>query len=905
MSKITIIQREATKLKNKESLYVRFDYNIDKLAKIKSLPNRFYIPETKEWEVPIANINNIVALFQGDEIEILGKVNTKISKAVDEVVSFDKINIDNFEFKTKPFQHQIEFMQYALDKNKFLLGDEQGLGKALTMESKLYTPDGFILMKDVKVGDYVMGDDGKPTKVLAVYPQGEVDIYRVEFTDGSSVECCKEHLWAIQPLNYNRDKKIRIMSTEELINDGLRNKYNYKFSIPIAKAVEFNNKDLIIKPYDLGVLLGDGYLSGKGEVVLDNGDNLVEKMELNFVKPKSCTIHYYLVGDERKRIYAELQRLGLAGCKSDTKFIPSEYKYNSIENRLELLRGLMDTDGYVTETGDTVEFYTTSERLKDDIIELIQSLGCITKVKESIGKYTKNGITKECKKCYTIRLILNNEFNPFSLKRKADRVVPRTKYPPKRSIVNIEYVGKKEAQCITVDNENSLYLTDNFIVTHNTKQAIDIAVARKSQFKHCLIVCGVNALKWNWENEIKIHSNEKGRILGIQTKQNGKRIIGTVQDRYNDLCKNHDEFFLITNIETLRDKKIQAKIKELTEKGIIGMTVIDEIHKCKNAQSSQGKAIQNCKSFYKLAMTGTPLMNEPIDLFNILKWLDVEHHSYTAFRSRYCIMGGYGNYQIVGYKNLQELNELLESNMLRRLKKDRLDLPPKIKTNEYVELTPKQKTLYTQVEKDIKAQVDQIKLDPNPLSKLIRLRQVTGCPTILSSQVEESVKLDRMVELIEESVGNNGKVIVFSNWATMIQKAFDKINPHYQPQVITGKTKDEDRIKHVEKFQTGENCRVILGTIGAMGTGLTLTSADTVIFLDEPWNLANKEQAEDRSHRIGQKKSVNIITLIAKDTIDERINAIVMKKGLMAEALVDGQIDKLSKSNMVDFLLDL
>ena len=433
-----------------------------------------------------------------------------------------------------------------------------------------------------------------------------------------------------------------------------------------------------------------------------------------------------------------------------------------------------------------------------------------------------------------------------------------------------------------------------------TKQSIDIAVARKNQFKHCLIVCCVNGLKWNWHKEVGIHSNEQAHILGEYTNTKGNRVIGSVKRRHEDLVKGRDEFFLITNVETLRDKEISGTLKALTEEGTIGMVIIDEIHKCKNSTSTQGKAIHNLNSYYKMALTGTPLMNSPIDLYNILKWLDAEHHTLSQFKNYYCEMGGFGGYEIVGYKHLPELQANLDRVMLRRKKDEVLDLPPKIRTVEYVEMPTKQAKLYNEIKANIIQNIDKVMLNPNPLVELIRLRQCTGYPGILSSTITESVKIDRMVELVEQAVSNNEKVIVFSNWTSVTEPAY-KALAKYRPAIITGETKDREEQEY--KFQNDPNCKVIIGTIQAMGTGLTLTAGSTVIFLDSPWNRANKEQAEDRAHRIGTTKTVNIITLVAKDTIDERIEHLVESKGQMSDVIVDKFTDNKVDRQMIDFLL--
>ena len=414
-----------------------------------------------------------------------------------------------------------------------------------------------------------------------------------------------------------------------------------------------------------------------------------------------------------------------------------------------------------------------------------------------------------------------------------------------------------------------------------SKQALDIAVSKKGQMKHCLIVCGVNELKWNWVNEVAVHTNEHAHILGFK---DGK--IGSVHDRLLDLQNKHDEFFLVTNIETLRDTKIQEYIKILCTCGVIGMTIIDEIHKCKNSTSIQGKAIHCCCSYYKLALTGTPIMNAAIDLYNVLKWLEVENHSLTQFKNHYCIMGGFGGYQIVGYKHLDELQRRLDKYMLRRKKEDVLDLPPKIYINELLEMDPVQTKIYKEVEQTIQDNIDKILLLPNPLTALTRLRQATGNPDILTTHKVNNVKYKRMEELVKEVVNNGGKVIIFSNWAKVIEPA-SKLLEKYNPACITSQVKDKDKL--LKEFKKNADCHVILGTIGCLGTGFTLNEANTVIFLDEPWSSADKQQAEDRCHRIGTKGTVNIITLICKDTIDEKVHSIVKSKQALSSEVVDNK----------------
>lgn len=240
--------------------------------------------------------------------------------------------------------------------------------------------------------------------------------------------------------------------------------------------------------------------------------------------------------------------------------------------------------------------------------------------------------------------------------------------------------------------------------------------------------------------------------------------------------------------------------------------------------------------------------------------------------------------------------------MLRRLKSDVLDLPEKLYIDEYVEMTGKQEQVYKEVATNIRMNIDKIKCSSNPLAELIRLRQATGYTGILSSTIKESAKMDRLGELVDENIENNKKVIIFSNWTQMTTPIYDMLHKKYNGIIITGETKDSDRQHNVDLFQNNNDYKFAIGTIGAMGTGLTLTSASTVIFIDEPWTMAAKQQAIDRAHRIGTKENVTVYTLMAKNTIDERIHQLVEKKGAMSDALIDGKVTTHS-SELLDFLL--
>lgn len=433
-----------------------------------------------------------------------------------------------------------------------------------------------------------------------------------------------------------------------------------------------------------------------------------------------------------------------------------------------------------------------------------------------------------------------------------------------------------------------------------TLQIIDLVECLGDKVQKALIICGVNSLKYNWREEVSKHSNEKGYVLGTRYRKNGKEYLGSTKDKMDDLSNLPDYKYIITNIETLRlgakkiskykyDFPIANKIKELCNDGTIGLIAFDECHRAKDSTSLQGKAMLEISAPHMIAMSGTPLMNSPIDLYFPIKWLGYENHSLFEFKRHYCRLGGYNDAEILGYKNLDELRSLVDQIMLRRLKTEVLDLPDKIEKLEYVEMSSKQSKLYLEIQENTKTLIHQIRMSNNPLSMLLRLRQVTGWCGIIDESIQESAKMQRMVELVEDIIANNQKAIIFSNWTSITEVAV-KLLSKYNPAYITGEVKQEERMNEVDRFQNDERCKVIVGTIGAMGTGLTLTSAQNVIFLDEPWTKALKNQAEDRAHRIGTKGTVSIITLMCKDTIDDRIHDLIEKKGKMSDALIDGKL---------------
>lgn len=435
-------------------------------------------------------------------------------------------------------------------------------------------------------------------------------------------------------------------------------------------------------------------------------------------------------------------------------------------------------------------------------------------------------------------------------------------------------------------------------------QAIYIAQERKrlNGIEHCLIICGVNTLKTNWVKEIQTHSNLTCRILGQKINSKGNVVIGGVKDRISQLQEKIDEYFVITNIESLRDDDLLKALQTGANK--FDMVVVDEIHACKSPTSQQGKNLLKLKAKYKIGMTGTLLLNDPLDCYVPLKWIGADRSTYTNFKYYYCNFGGpFGNIPM-GYKNLDVLKDQLQDFSIRRTK-DLLDLPDKTVINEFVDMSEEHKKFYNNIKNGIVQQVDKVHLSTaNLLSLVSRLRQATVLPQILTTENIEPSKILRAVQLVDEIVQNGNKVVVFSTFKDSARYIFDLLK-EYNPLLCTGDQKDTQIQEAINKFQTEDKNKVMVATWQKMGTGVTLTQASYAIFLDTPWTSGVYEQAQDRIHRIGSTSPVFIYNLICKGTVDERVVQIVDSKWALSNYVIDNDTSDEVINNLRQYIEEL
>ena len=439
-----------------------------------------------------------------------------------------------------------------------------------------------------------------------------------------------------------------------------------------------------------------------------------------------------------------------------------------------------------------------------------------------------------------------------------------------------------------------------------TLQIIYLAqeLKRRDNIQHCFIICGVNTLKANWKKEIQKHSGLSCKILGEKITKKGNITIGSIQDRINDLKKPIDEFFVITNIETLRNDDILKELKK-SKVNKFDMVVVDEFHVCKSSQSQQGKNILKFNTAkYRIGLTGTLLLNDPLDAFVPLKWIGAETCNLTNFRNFYYRFGGPFNYDVVGYKNIDFLKDIISKHSLRRTK-DLLELPEKTVIHESVEMNDKQSHFYDLIKNGVKEAVDKVELNTaSVLSLVSRLRQATSCPFMLTTEDIPSSKIDRAVDLAKQMVSGGEKVVIFSIFKEPLSVLKDELKD-LNPLLCTGDIKDSIISDNIDRFQNSDENKVMLCTLQKMGTGVTLTAANNAIFLDSGWTSAINQQCEDRIHRIGSGKHVFIYYLETANTIDEHVANIVFDKKAISDYVVDDIVNDDNISSLRKYITEL
>ena len=716
--------------------------------------------------------------------------------------------------------HQQTTVEYC-DKNKYVVvALEMGLGKAQPLNSEVQTPEGPVPIGSIKVGDFVVGVDGLPKAVRGVFPQGVKKSYKVYFNDGSSCECCEDHLWSVKTANdVHRGGDFRVLPLKHIAKKLKQSNGNRIWSIPQCSPVEYVKKSLPISPYVFGLILGDGSVNGGSFHISNTSEQILRNVQEIYpqsYRTISGDIVPYIPGGREENILRKIFKERFVSCLSKNKRIPLEYMYTCVEHRVSLLRGLMDTDGYISEDGHT-SYTTASEGLAKDVESLVKSLGGISKI-----RYKKSKCQTGEFDSWNVLVSLLPEVDYVSKAFKLDRKPKKSKYPPRRYIDRIEFSRECETVCISVEGDH--YLTNNYIVTHNTTCALELAHQRGGRL---LVVCP-SYLILNWKKEVNKFYPGKS----VTTFKTSK-----------DVYKVWDTDIVIISYDML---KVADCLFEWAN-----IVVADEANYLKNVKAKRTdsfhRMIYENSTEYLLLLTGTPIKNRVEEYYSLLAlmnyrpggsgdFLEKFPDSITfadtfSYRQEYTMYNGWKEITVLKWSGIQRVDLLksyLKGKYIRFEAKDVLDLKEPIFKEAHI------------------SEADDLEL-------MNVFKNYEDEESGVSPEYKKKAAIDKVAFTIRyvEGLFEDGveEIVIFSDHV----EPCERIASHFKVKPIHGKVTKDERHKISEDFQSGK-IKVISATIGSFSTGVTLTKSSHLVFNDFSWVPGDIDQAIRRILRIGQDK---------------------------------------------------
>lgn len=888
---------------------------------------------------------------------------------------YDKLSMSK-DSNRRLREHQKEAVKFLLSRKKCVLADDMGYGKMEPITSLIPTPKGFKKMGDIQKGDIVFDMHGNPVEVLNTFPHKNKDIYEVTISDGTKVKCGLEHLWYVRNTNW-KDKRWEILSLKEIIDLKLQNKrtgkcnrngdkIRNKWLIPTIQPVNYEEKEFLIHPYLLGICIGDGNLCSRGinisipdfeiETVKRLENILIEGYELKKGKWGVCPIYRIIKNKSNhsiKNLYnREIKRLGL-NVRGNYKFIPEEYKIASIEQRKELLMGLMDSDGCITKTGNRIFYSTNSHELAKDVCELVFSLGGIAKIRQ----YKR---IKDNKEYTEYQVPIQIEFCPFKIERKKERYNPTHKGYCKRFIQDVKYVGKEDAQCIYVDSPEHTYATGkHYVVTHNTTSLIVSAI--EGNFDSVLIICPAS-IKSTWKKELLWYVPERDitivegiqgktkseleEYLGYRVGSSGKKV-SELKEEAKEQGKWKDNRFVIVNFDILDEvyKIPLSRSKENIEKAYNEspmlqyitnrktLIIIDEAHVLSNMTSIRYKVIRdlvkrgNPDSIY--AATGTPITNNPQNFFCVLQFLnDPITDDYNYYMERYCDAKkfpknaeekekreristnfiqskGKNNWYSLTDSEKQELNKIIERNVKM--------VTVANGSSNLEELKERVSHMYLRRLKEdlqgmVKKTIHEIFYDLT-IEQKVEYDRLWGEYENAQYEVNPDKELNKdliegaiyrrylsnqmvpnTIKLANDFISIGEKVIIGCCYDEELYTLKDYFGDIAV--VYNGKMSSKEKDKAQNEFMTNPNVKVFIGNLKSAGVGLTLTAAKYLIFNNFDFVSGNNEQFQDRIHRLNQTDDVHVYYQIFRETQYEKMWDIVFRKKYIIDQVIKKESEK-------------
>ena len=692
-------------------------------------------------------------------------------------------------------KHQIETSQALwelLVKHKYAyLAAKPRFGKALANSELVLTPNGYVKMDTLQKGDLVIGSNGNNISITGVFPQGTREIYKTVFVDGTSVMCDKEHLWTVHD---RVGRKWKTLTTTKLMETGLQtgetkkgSRKHCRFSIPLMKPANIGkDKEYIIKPYLLGLLLGDGSFASKTPCFTNSSEklfNIVTGMLPNGVEARSkkfkqgAWVSTLSSSTSENVLTNELKRLGLQGHLSVTKFIPNEYLQGSLTTRKAIVKGLLETDGTKHRTIPNAyqEFNTSSKQLKEDFIFLARSIGMFViegKVKEK-PTYNYKGEIKTGQPAYRVSIITQSK---------------------RKNIESITFSHKEKATCISVNSKDSLFVTNGFNLTHNSLTVL-LTIENSKRIKNVLILCPKNAIagwdKFTTDTELlngtltknytTLNYEALGRFKDRTHSKQGKKLKKPISELH--LKVNPDDFDLVVLDESHR----LGKLGKPSQRYLIVKAVVGD----KPTINLSGTAIVEspCAIYYQMSTsTHTPFPQKSF----------YEFHDEFGLK----LMKNIGRGRDVNdySKGKPTLMPYIDSFTLYRTQEDAgisKDIQSTVKKH-YVNLTSYTKTMYNKLQTDRVLTIGKRQLIADSILKLrLSLHQIeSSCLKI----DDEYIELDQHEKV--NYIKNNFKVTkdtVILAYYIAEQKLLKKQFPHATVDSATSKAEGVD-FSHADNF---------------------------------------------------------------------------------------------------------
>lgn len=870
-------------------------------------------------------------------------------------------------------EHQKTAVKFLLSRKKCVLADDMGLGKMEPVSSLIPTTDGFKKMGDIKVGDYVFDRFGKKTKVLKTFEHKGKEIYRVYFSDGTFCDCGLEHMWMVRTkVMANRGKGWKVMSLKELIDSKLQYADNAriknglnprsKYEIPVTNPVNYDEKEYFIHPYVLGYCIGDGNLCNGGinisipDFEIESVDRIKSLLKDGFTLSKNesgACPRYRIIKinkNGKNEYHREIKRLGL-NIEGTKKFIPDIYKLGSIEQRIDLLRGLMDSDGCIRD-GNKILFSTSSEKLAYDVKELVFSLGGIARVHKYQRKERKNP---------EFHVMIQIKINPFKLTKKLEKYHPTFLKYCSKYIVSAEYLHNEDAKCLYVDSEDHTYLTGkDYIVTHNTTSATVAAI--EGNFDSIIIICPAS-LKENWKKELLWYVPERDitivdgflyktkgeleKFLGYGEGKSGKNV-SELKEEARERGKWSENRFVIVNYDILEEfydipssrsaENIEKALKNSPMLQFIkdkkSLIIIDEAHRLSNMGSKQYKIIDDLikrgkpDSLYLL--TGTPITNNPQNYYNLLKLIgDPITDDWKYYMERYCgavrfpknaeekakrnditnnfvkSRGKYSWYDLTDEEK-KSLNEIIDKNVKQiTVAKDATNLEELKERTAHIYLRRLKEDL---TDLNVKKNIHEVFYDFDVLQIMEYDRlweeyenaqlELNPDKEINKELLEGAIyrkycsnqMIPNTIKIVDSYVKVGRKVVI----ACCYDEELYTLKDHYGDScvIFNGKMNQKEKLEAERLFREDDSKMILIGNIQAAGVGLNLVSASVMVFNNISFVPGEDYQMCDRIYRMGQTRDVDIYYQIFRNTQYEKMWNIVLRKSLVINQIVKKEDEK-------------